>query len=61
LKRRVPQTEAWDVVPDLVVEVVSKTNTADHVLGLRRNNLYKLTLKYMPELAMKGHAGCTNA
>jgi Uma2 family endonuclease len=28
LKRRVPQTEAWDVVPDLAVEVVSKSNTA---------------------------------
>jgi len=28
LKRPVPQTEAWDVVPDLAVEVVSNSNTA---------------------------------
>lgn len=31
--RRVPRTEAWDVVPNLAVEVVSPTNTADDVLG----------------------------
>jgi Uma2 family endonuclease len=31
--RRVPRAEAWDVVPDLAVEVVSPTNTADEVLG----------------------------
>ncbi|MFI5460721.1 MAG: Uma2 family endonuclease [Isosphaerales bacterium] len=31
LKRPAPQTEAWDVVPDLAVEVVSKTNTADQI------------------------------
>jgi Uma2 family endonuclease len=32
-ERKVPRTEAWDVVPDLAVEVVSPTNTADDVLG----------------------------
>jgi Uma2 family endonuclease len=32
-ERRVPRTEAWDVVPNLAVEVVSPTNTADDVLG----------------------------
>jgi Uma2 family endonuclease len=26
--RRVPSTEAWEVTPDLAVEVVSRTNTA---------------------------------
>jgi Uma2 family endonuclease len=31
LRRRVPRTEAWDVVPDLAVEVVSESNTADAV------------------------------
>jgi Uma2 family endonuclease len=31
-ERRVPRTEAWDVVPNLAVEVVSPTNTADDVL-----------------------------
>jgi Uma2 family endonuclease len=31
--RRVPRTEAWDVVPNLAVEVVSPTNTADDVLA----------------------------
>jgi Uma2 family endonuclease len=29
---RPQQTEAWDVIPDLAVEVVSPTNTADEVL-----------------------------
>jgi Uma2 family endonuclease len=28
LKRSVPETESWHVVPDLAVEVISKTNTA---------------------------------
>jgi Uma2 family endonuclease len=32
LKRRVPKTEAWDVIPELIVEVISKSNTADGVL-----------------------------
>ncbi len=32
LRRRVPQTEAWDVVPDLAVEVVSETNSANSVV-----------------------------
>jgi Uma2 family endonuclease len=31
LKRSPPRTEAWDVVPDLAVEVVSKSNTADQI------------------------------
>jgi Uma2 family endonuclease len=30
--RRVPRTKAWDVAPDLAVEVVSPTNTANQVL-----------------------------
>jgi Uma2 family endonuclease len=30
---RVPRIEAWDVIPDLAVEVVSPSNTADEVLG----------------------------
>jgi Uma2 family endonuclease len=32
LKRRVPQTEAWDVVPDLAVEFVSETNSANSIV-----------------------------
>jgi Uma2 family endonuclease len=28
LERAVPETEAWDVVPDLAVEVISKSNAA---------------------------------
>lgn len=31
-EKPVPRTEAWDVVPNLAVEVVSPTNTADQVL-----------------------------
>ncbi len=31
LRRRVPRTEAWDIVPDLAVEVVSLTNSAEQV------------------------------
>jgi Uma2 family endonuclease len=31
LRRRVPRTEAWEVVPDLAVEFVSLTNTAEQV------------------------------
>jgi Uma2 family endonuclease len=31
LRRRIPRTEAWEVVPDLAIEVVSLTNTADQV------------------------------
>src|SRR5262249_19053062 len=31
LRRWVPRTEAWDVVPDLTVEVISESNTADQV------------------------------
>jgi Uma2 family endonuclease len=30
--RRVPSTEAWEVVPDLAVEVVSRSNTAGEML-----------------------------
>ena len=32
LRRRIPQTESWDVVPDLAVEVVSETNSANSVV-----------------------------
>ncbi len=32
LKRRIPQTEAWDVIPDLAVEFVSETNSANSVV-----------------------------
>jgi Uma2 family endonuclease len=31
LKRAVPDTESWYVVPDLAVEVISKTNSANAV------------------------------
>jgi Uma2 family endonuclease len=31
-KRRIPRTEAWDVVPDLAVEIVSETNSANSVV-----------------------------
>ena len=31
MKRRVPRTEGWDVVPDLAVEVISESNTANAV------------------------------
>jgi Uma2 family endonuclease len=30
--RRVPSTEAWEVIPDLAVEIVSRTNTAAEAL-----------------------------
>jgi Uma2 family endonuclease len=32
LDRKVPRTGTWDVVPDLIVEVISKSNSADQVL-----------------------------
>ncbi len=32
LRRRVPQTEAWDVVPDLAVEFISESNSAYSVV-----------------------------
>jgi Uma2 family endonuclease len=32
LGRRAPREEAWDVVPDLMVEIVSPTNTASEVM-----------------------------
>ncbi len=32
LKRRVPRTECWEVVPDLVAEFISVTNMADKVV-----------------------------
>jgi Uma2 family endonuclease len=32
LARRVPRTEAWDVVPDLAVEFVSESNSANSVV-----------------------------
>jgi len=31
LTRRVPETETWDVVPDLTVEVISESNSANAV------------------------------
>jgi Uma2 family endonuclease len=31
LKKSIPRTEAWDVVPDLAVEVISESNLADGV------------------------------
>jgi Uma2 family endonuclease len=31
--KRVPKAEAWDMVPDLAVEVLSKSNTAEEVLA----------------------------
>jgi Uma2 family endonuclease len=31
--RQVPQTRSWAVVPDLAIEIVSPTNTADEVAG----------------------------
>ncbi|HMF38325.1 MAG TPA: Uma2 family endonuclease, partial [Isosphaeraceae bacterium] len=31
LRRRVPRTEAWEIVPDLAVEILSLTNTAEQV------------------------------
>ena len=31
--RRVPRTEAWDVVPDLAIEVISESNMAEEILG----------------------------
>jgi Uma2 family endonuclease len=31
LGKRVPRTEAWEVVPDLAVEVISQSNSADDV------------------------------
>jgi len=31
--RRIPRTAAWEVVPDLAIEVVSSSNTADEVLA----------------------------
>ncbi len=31
--RRVPRANAWDVVPDIAVEVVSSTNTFEEVVG----------------------------
>jgi Uma2 family endonuclease len=35
--RQMPRTEAWDVVPDLAVEVVSPSNTAEEILGKIRD------------------------
>ena len=31
LRRRVPRAEAWEIVPDLAVEVISLTNGAEQV------------------------------
>jgi Uma2 family endonuclease len=32
LHRRIPRTEAWEVVPNLAVEVVSRTDSADSIV-----------------------------
>ncbi len=32
IRRRAPKTEAWDLIPDLVIEVVSETNSAQEVI-----------------------------
>jgi Uma2 family endonuclease len=32
VNRRVPRINAWEVVPDLAIEVISTTNTADEVM-----------------------------
>jgi Uma2 family endonuclease len=32
LQRRIPRTEAWEVVPNLAVEVVSRTDSVDHMV-----------------------------
>ena len=32
IRRRAPKTEAWDLIPDLVVEVVSESNSAQEVI-----------------------------
>ncbi len=31
VRRRVPDVAVWDLVPDMAIEIVSPTNTADHV------------------------------
>ena len=31
LSKRAPRTEAWDVIPDLAVEVISESNKADEI------------------------------
>jgi Uma2 family endonuclease len=31
IRRRAPKTEAWNLIPDLVVEVVSETNSANEI------------------------------
>ena len=31
-ERRVPRTEAWDVIPDLAIEVASRSNAAEEIL-----------------------------
>jgi Uma2 family endonuclease len=31
--KRVPRTEAWDVIPDMAVEFISQSNSADEVAG----------------------------
>ncbi len=51
--RRVPRTAAWDVVPDLAVEVVSPTNTANEVTGKVRDYFaagVRLVWVVLPEL-----------
>ena len=40
LDKRVPKGEAWDMVPDLAVEVVSESNTANEI-GLKLAEYFK--------------------
>jgi Uma2 family endonuclease len=30
--RRIPRTEAWEVIPNLAVEVISRTDSVDHIV-----------------------------
>jgi len=39
LKRSVPRKEAWEIVPDLAVEVISESNLADEVEVKREESL----------------------
>jgi Uma2 family endonuclease len=51
--RRVPRTAAWDVIPDLAVEVVSPTNTVNEVTNKVRDYFaagVRLVWVVLPEL-----------
>ena len=32
IRRRAPRSEAWDIIPDLAVEIVSESNSANEIL-----------------------------